>query len=256
MCNNEEIYYSPNPKRAREKYRRLMELDENKPITEGMIDDWAVDFVAVKMNTDRITTKGWLLDNKDCFSKFGLAVDTSPILFAKLMFENTDEDSNLLLKNWYDVVKDDCESYIDVSCNIKWEKEDVDDLIETYKDLHRELRIISRHLDELDEIHLAQENPYIESSNGILENQHLEATYFIFLAPFKAKNENQLQGQIIGRVGEELYGYEMILHARRLCKLMQLKAPEKVIFNEGRMLIAAMAIHHFGTKIVKQLRHF
>lgn len=178
-----------------------------------------------------------------------LDAEASPLSFIELMYENTDEDGNIYFKNWYDIKKDDCESCMDFSCNIKWTKEDVHTIIKNYQLLYKELRIISKHLDELDAIHLAQTKPYIESSNGILEEQHLEATYFIYVAPFKANNEEQLHAQVIGRVGEDLFGYEMIRHARRLCQLMQLKAPKVIIENEGRMLIAAMAIYNCASSV-------
>lgn len=177
------------------------------------------------------------------------SLDVSPIEFLKAMFENTDENGNVLLQDWYDVEKDDTISCKDYSCKIKWTKEDLDDLIEAYKTLHMDLRQISKNLDELNEVHLSQTNPYIETSNGILESKHLEATYFIYVAPFKASNQAQLEAEIIGRVGDEPYGFEMIRHAQRLCRLMQLKSPEKVIFNEGRMLIASMAIYYCGKEI-------
>ena len=174
----------------------------------------------------------------------------SPSEFAKLMFKNTDAEGNLYLNDWYDVVTDDTISCKNYRCNMSWKQEDLYDIIEEYESLQEELRFISQYLDELDEIHLAQKNPYIESSNGILKDRHLEAAYFIFVAPFKAKTEKQLRAQVIGRVGDELFGYEMIRHARRLCRLMQLNANENVIFHEGRMLIAAMIVHHYGKKII------
>jgi len=175
--------------------------------------------------------------------------DVSPIEFAKLIFECTNKNGNITFEDWYDVKKDDTVSFKNFTCKIEWIKEDVDKLIDSYKSLHRELRIISRSLDELNEIHLSQTNPYIETSNGILESKHLEATYFIYVAPFKASNKAQLEAEIIGRVGNEPFGFEMIRHAQRLCRLMQLKSPEKVIFNEGRMLIASMAIYYCGKEI-------
>ena len=181
------------------------------------------------------------------------SLNISPIEFVKLMYENTDENGNLNLYDWYDVNKDDATTHKNYSCKIKWSKEDVEKLIDSYKSLHRALRIISKNLDELNKIHLAQTNPYVDTSNGILESQNLEAVYFIYVAPFRATTKTQLECEVIGRVGEEPCGFEMIRHAQRLCRLMQLKAPEKVIFSEGRMLIASMVIYHCGIKSIKEL---
>lgn len=181
------------------------------------------------------------------------SLDVSPIEFLELMYKSTGSDGKLNLHGWYDVEKDDTVSTNGYQCIIKWTKEDVEKIVEEYKLLYKKLRTISKNLDKCDEACLAQTNPYIESTNGILDGKHLEATYFIYVAPFKSAEEIPLRNQVIGRVGEDLCGFEMIRHARRLCKLMQLKAPEKVIYKEGRMLIASMAINSCGTEITKQI---
>lgn len=175
------------------------------------------------------------------------SLDVSPVEFAELMYKYTDTKGNLNLQDWYDVEKDDTTSFKDYSCKIKWGTDSLNFLITNYKKLFEELKIISNHLDELNEMYLTRTNHYIESTNGILKGEQLKATYFIFVAPFDAKTKEQLDAQVIGRVGEGLCGYEMIRHAQRLCRLMQLNSPEKVISNEGRMLIASMAIYQCGT---------
>ena len=48
------------------------------------------------------------------------------------------------------------------------------------------------------------------------------------------------------RVGGTLCACEVICYARRLCRLMQLKAPGIIIRNEARTLAAAMALNRFG----------
>ena len=181
------------------------------------------------------------------------SLDVSPIEFLELMYKNTGSDGRLNLHGWYDVEKDDTVSTNSYQCIIKWTKEDVEKIIEEYKLLHKELRTISKNLDKCDEACLAQTDPYIQSTNGILDGRHLEATYFIYVAPFEPAEEVPLRHQVIGRVGEDLCGFEMICHARRLCKLMQLKASEKAIYKEGRMLIASMAMRFCGTEIKKQI---
>ena len=181
------------------------------------------------------------------------SLDVSPVEFAKLMYKNTDSNGKLNLHGWYDVEKDDTTSFKDYSCKIKWGTDSLNFLIANYKKLFEELKIISKHLDELNEMYLNRTNPYIEATNGILKSEQLEATYFIFVAPFDAKTKEQLDVQVVGRVGRERCGYEMIRHAQRLCRLMQLNAPEKVISNEGRMLIASMAIFQCGINNIKEL---
>lgn len=51
------------------------------------------------------------------------------------------------------------------------------------------------------------------------------------------------------RVGENICAYDMILHAKRLCRLLSLEAPPIIIRHEARMLIQYMALHAFSTGV-------
>ncbi len=175
--------------------------------------------------------------------------DLSPELFAKEMFESTSKDGELRLQNMYDVVLDDCLTCNDILVKIKWNDDSLNFLIANYKKLFEELKIISKNLDEFNSMYLSRTEQFVESTNGILNGEQLESTYFIFVAPFSAKTKEQLDAQIIGRIGDGLFGYEMILHAQRLCRLLSLGAPELIINNEARHLIACMAIYQCATSI-------
>ena len=59
---NEEAYKPTHPQAARNKYRKLTGMEESQPITEEMIEDWAVDSVAVHTNEDRDKVKQWLTE--------------------------------------------------------------------------------------------------------------------------------------------------------------------------------------------------
>ena len=47
------------------------------------------------------------------------------------------------------------------------------------------------------------------------------------------------------RVGTNIYAYEYIIRAARLCRLFSLNAPEIVIKNEARLLAVTMALHKY-----------
>lgn len=49
------------------------------------------------------------------------------------------------------------------------------------------------------------------------------------------------------RIGDELCAYEVASYARRLCRLMQLRAPGIIIRNEGRNLAAALVLNRFAS---------
>lgn len=59
---NEEAYKPTHPQTARNKYRKLTGMEASQPITEEMIEDWAVDRVAVQTNDDRDKVKQWLTE--------------------------------------------------------------------------------------------------------------------------------------------------------------------------------------------------
>ena len=137
---------------------------------------------------------------------------------------------------------EDCHTYNSFVSNIKWSAEDVEYAINEYNRLFEELDVIADHLDELDGTSA--------TAQEILPNE-LVASYCIFVAPFEAKNNQELNAEVIGRVSYGPCGYELIRHSQRLCRLLSLKAPESVVQNEERMLFASLAIHSFGEKIEK-----
>ena len=165
-----------------------------------------------------------------------------PNEFALEMFKNTAEYGTLYLNNWYDVNCKDCLTYNNYVANIKWTAEDVKYTINEYNRLFEELDVIADHLDELDGTSATVQE--------ILPDE-LFAAYCVFVAPFEAKNNQELNAEVIGRVSEGPCGYELIRHSQRLCRLLSLKAPESVVQNEERMFFASLAIHEFGERIEK-----
>lgn len=51
------------------------------------------------------------------------------------------------------------------------------------------------------------------------------------------------------RVGKNICAYDMVLHAKRLCRLLSLEAPPIIIRHEAQMLIQYMALHAFSTGV-------
>ena len=162
--------------------------------------------------------------------------------FALEMFKNTAEDGTLYLNNWYDVDCEDCQSYNNFAASIKWTAEDLEYTIYEFNKLYKELEEIADHLDELDGT--------IATAHEVLPDE-LVASYCIFVAPFEAKNNQELNAEVIGRVSEGPCGYELIRHSQRLWHLVSLNAPESVVQNEARMLFASLAIHTFCERIEK-----
>jgi len=57
----------------------------------------------------------------------------------------------------------------------------------------------------------------------------------------------QIRKDALNRIGNNICAYDVVIRARRLCKLMSLKAPMMIIHNESRQLAAAMLLHEYGT---------
>lgn len=51
------------------------------------------------------------------------------------------------------------------------------------------------------------------------------------------------------RVGGNICAYNMVIHAKRLCRLLALGAPQIIIRHDARMLIQYMALHAFSTGV-------
>ena len=47
------------------------------------------------------------------------------------------------------------------------------------------------------------------------------------------------------RVGGNVAAYDQVIRAKRVCKLMSLRAPNAVLNNEARLLATAMVLHHY-----------
>lgn len=169
--------------------------------------------------------------------------DYTPEDFAIQMFEKTSIDGTLYMHNWYDIKCEDCLTYNNFFVKINWIEKDLKELLIEYKQLVKELGIIAQNHDKLD--------GSLEKAREVLPNESVVAAYFIFAVPFDAENKEQLNAQVIGRVGDEPCGYELITHSQRLCKLLSLGAPEQVIRNEERHLFASLAIHHCASQIEK-----
>ncbi len=167
----------------------------------------------------------------------------SPIAFAQKMLKNTSANGTLCLNNWYDVDCEDCSNYNNFTAKIKWRENDLQDVIFEFNQLVEDIRIISNHLEEFDGIP--------EIAVQVLVDDSIVATYFIYVAPIKATNQEDLEVEVIGRLSEGLCGYEIIRHSQRLCQLHSLNAPQTVIKNEERMLIASLILHSFGERIEK-----
>ena len=177
---------------------------------------------------------------KDLMS-FSTAV--TPELFAAQMFANTDSKGELWLMDWYDIDCEDCSTYNNFVAAIHWTKHDLLSLVDEYRQLLNHLKIIAQQYDRLDGTQ--------EVATKILPNKQVLHTYVTYVMPFFADTKKERLYEIEKRVGKGSVNYELVGHIQRLCKLLYLGANDLILFNEGRHVIASLALFRFGTKIEK-----
>lgn len=171
------------------------------------------------------------------------AKNISPVDFAHQMLESTAENGTLYLNDWYDVDCEDCMTYNNFVAKIKWSENGLEDIISEFNEIVNDIKVIADFINESDTT--------LENLPELLVDDSLISTYFIYLAPLNAINQQTLNADVVGRISEGLCGYEIIRHSQRLCKLYSLNAPEIVVQKEERMLLASLIIHAFGKEIKK-----
>ena len=58
--------------------------------------------------------------------------------------------------------------------------------------------------------------------------------------------QNNLYKDAQKRIGGKIWAYSVIFHARRVCRLLNMKAPAVIVNNEAKALAAAMVVNVFG----------
>ena len=172
------------------------------------------------------------MSNKNSINSSNLI---SPIDFAREMLKNTAEDGTLYLNEWCDD-----NNY---KVNIEWTKENLEEMICKFNALVEDLKVIADFTNEF--------AVGVEMIPKMLIDDSVTDTYYNFVAPFESENQEDLNMEIIDRVSEGVWGDRLILHAKRLCRLFQLGAPEIVTDNEERMLIATLIVHAFAKEVEK-----
>lgn len=175
------------------------------------------------------------------FQSVSFDENVTPIQFLKLMFEQTGLDGKLYLEDWLDVDSDELDDTYNYCCEMKWNQEQFDELVEEYRNLYDSIQRIAEVYDLMDGT--------VETASRLLKRQSDVANWYIFVQPIETNVPEEREREIIGRVGDDLCGYEMINHANRLCRLIYHQAPDIILWNEGRMLIASLALNWCGVSM-------
>lgn len=197
---------------------------------------------------------------------FANTAHLTPIDFVRAMYKHTDCDGALRMpKNFgTDEERDDEFDIFKMS----WSRDDLNLLLSEFQELYAGLSEIAKVYDKLDNNpklvrdtldnpvlfdiwHLYLQRPqwYGEEERMLdvalkkeAQAEELSAEEERLLEKYRAEELRES----VKNLGGNRFAYDVHMHALRLCKLMSLGAPEIVIQNEARALIACMALKDYA----------
>ncbi len=177
------------------------------------------------------------------------------------MFDYTDENGVLYIPEW--VYEDDNGLFYKLVMN--WNKSDVDSLVSDHAALTAALTELAPYWDtvktEADSKTLPEElqavwNTYIRDfdTRDMDLDRISEISDKIDAGEAISYEESEMYDKyrelVIAdakaRIGDNIATYDVILRAKRFCRLTSFNAPRIIIDNESNFLIQAMAVHKYG----------
>lgn len=170
-------------------------------------------------------------------SKIALSFDSNdpPVLTAVetivSMFEHTDTDGILCIPSWtYD---DDEEQGMLYRCRMSWNEADRDAALRLFESCYETMREIALKFDS------------IRSSGAEVLPEAQKAFWNTYLRDFASEDIDAICAEAEERVGQSPAACDVIIRARRLCRLMSLEAPEIIIRGEANLFAQALVIHGY-----------
>ena len=153
------------------------------------------------------------------------------------MFALTDESGLLLIPTWPydDDAPEDQERFC--RCKMDWNEADRDAALRFFESCYETVR------------ELAPEYDSVRSSGAEALSEAQKAFWNTFLRDFESEDIDAICAEAEERVGKSPAAYDVILRARRLCRLMSLEAPEIIIRSEANLFAQALVIHKYCTEM-------
>jgi len=166
--------------------------------------------------------------------------DIEPVCFLMRLYKCCDKDGFAELRDRRDIDDEFCRTYRHFRCRFSWTEEEAEKLLSEYNHLSDSLDLLANMWNEIE-----------ENGDGrpVVGQQYLETVYHIYVKPLEGETEEERRLDAQFRVGDGLCAVDVIRHATRLCHLYRLDAPRIIRSAEGRMLIAAMALHAYGVSM-------
>ena len=150
---------------------------------------------------------------------FANTAHSTTIEFVKALYAATDRDGTLCLPKNFGT-EDEQDDEFD-AFKMLWSRDDLNRFIAEFNALYAELSEIAKVYDKID---------------------NNEKRVHELLAKYCVKEGKE----IIRRLDSNSFAYDVHMHALRLCKLMNLDAPQLVIENEARSLIGSMVLKDYA----------
>ena len=155
----------------------------------------------------------------------------TPVETIVSMFEHTDADGILCIPAWpYD---DDAEQGMLYQCRMNWNEEDRDAALRIFESCYETMREIAPKFDS------------IRSSGAEVLPEAQKAFWNTYLRDFESDDNDAVCAEAEERVGQSPAAYDVIIRARRLCRLMELQAPEIILQGEANLFAQALVIHGY-----------
>ena len=156
----------------------------------------------------------------------------TPVETIIRMFEHTDTDGILCIPAWpYD---DDTELGMLYQCRMNWNKADLENVLRQYESCHDTMKKIAEKYDSF------RADPGAEA---LPEAQ--KAFWNTYLRDFESDDADAICAEAEERVGKGPAACDVIIRAKRLCRLMALHAPEIIIRGEANLFAQALVIHGY-----------
>ncbi len=155
----------------------------------------------------------------------------TPVETIVSMFEHTDADGILCIPAWpYD---DDAEQGMLYQCRMNWNEADRDAALRHFESCYETTREIAPKFDS------------IRASGAEALPEAQKAFWNTYLRDFESDDNDAVCAEADERVGQSPAAYDVIIRARRLCRLMALEAPEIIIRGEANLFAQALVIHRY-----------
>ena len=156
----------------------------------------------------------------------------TPVETIVSMFEHTDTDGILCIPAWpYD---DDEEQGMLYQCRMNWNKADLENVLRQYESCYDTMKKIAEKYDSF------RADPDAEALPE--EETRFWNTY---LRDFESDDTDAICAEAEERVGKGPAACDVIIRAKRLCRLMALDAPEIIIQGEANLFAQSLVIHGY-----------